>query len=150
MMVRCAAGWVALGAALPLWGMTQGRGSEADTLYYFFSPETETGPAGAKTLIAFAKVGHEKLRIRPVVLIERWEGLRKVTPEPVLWKTVQELGRLREPAGVDIPLYDVEGLALAKAWKIARLPAFVLVSRGRAHLVHGPSADLGSLVGCER
>ena len=150
MKVKWVTGIVALGAALPLWGMVQGRANEPDTLYYFFSPETESASAGARILIAFAKAGHEKLKIRPVVLIEHWERLRKVTPESILWKTVRELGRLREPAGVDIPLYDVEGLRLAKAWKITRLPAFVLVSHGRAHAIHGPNADLGSLQGCDR
>jgi hypothetical protein len=150
MKVKWVVGTVALGATLPVWGMVQGRANEPDTLYYFFSPEAQTAQAGAKTLVDFAKAAHEKLRIRPVLLVEHWEGLRKVTPESVLWKTVQELGRLREPAGVEIPLYDVEGLALAKTWKITRLPAYVLVIRGRAHAIYGPNADLGSLLGCER
>ena len=143
-------GCLALGGALPLWGEAQGRGKEQDTLYYFFSPETPSAPAGAKTLADFVKSRPGQFKVRPVVLVEHWEGLRKVTPESAIFKTIRELGHLREPEGVDIPLFDLEGLKLAKAWKITRLPAFVLVSRGRAHAIHGPNADLGSLLGCER
>src|ERR1041384_5898165 len=51
--------------------------------------------------------------------------------------TGRERGGGRKGPGVNIPVYDLEGSALARAWKLNRLPAFVLVAHGKAHVVYG-------------
>jgi hypothetical protein len=124
--------------------------ADKDTLFFFFSTESSEAPALARAVVRISKAKPGKLQIRPVILVEDWRRLRGVTEKSPIFQTVRELGRLRDPEGVDIRVFDEEGLRLAAAWKVTRLPAAVLVSRGKAHPVQGSQADLLSLFACER
>lgn len=121
------------------------------TLFFFFSRTDPLSLAAAKSLggLAAAPKGGG-VRIRPVLLIEDWKAWKRPTEESPLFRTVRELGGGKNGPGVNIPVYDAEGLTLARAWRLNRLPAFVLVSHGKAHVVYGTRIDLADLSGCER
>ena len=133
---------------------TFGPGTEAaddrDILYFFFGTESAADAALARAVVRVARARRGKLDVRPVILVEDFRHLRATTEKSPLFQTVRELGRLHDPEGTDIRIYDEEGLRLAAAWKIARLPAAVLVRRDKAHLVQGSLADLDMLFGCDR
>jgi hypothetical protein len=147
-----------LAAVLALVG---GAGARADdspaktppdgTLFFFFSRTDPLSSAAAKSLggLAAAPKGGG-IRIRPVLLVEDWKAWKKPTEESPLFRTIRELGGGRSGPGVNIPVYDLAGLALARAWKLNRLPAFVLVAHGKAHVVYGTRIDLAELSRCER
>lgn len=126
-------------------------GSAGDgTLYFFFSPDTPSAPAAASTLSKWAKAQEGKIHVRPVLLIEDWTTFRKATEESPLYRTVRELGGRGDPPGVPIPVFDEEGLRLARAWSLSRLPAFVLIARGKAHVIYGSKLSLDELSECGR
>ena len=121
------------------------------TLFFFFSGTDPLSSAAAKSLGGLAAALKEGgVRMRPVLLVEDWKAWKKPTEDSPLFKTVRELGGGRNGPGVNIPVYDLEGLALARAWKLNRLPAFVLVAHGKAHVVYGTRIDLAELSRCER
>jgi hypothetical protein len=47
-----------------------------------------------------------------------------------------------------LQVFDEEALRLARAWKLTRLPALVLVNGGRAHVLQGGAHGLEDLFGC--
>jgi hypothetical protein len=47
-----------------------------------------------------------------------------------------------------LAIYDEEGLALARSWKITRLPALALVAEGRVHVAAGSRARPEDLEDC--
>jgi len=120
------------------------------TLYFFFSPATPSAPAAARALASVAKATPGKIRIRPVLLVENWKALKKPTEESPLYRTVRELGDRSDARGVHIPIFDEAGRRLARAWKLSRLPAFLLVVHGKAHVVTGSRLSLDELSECER
>jgi hypothetical protein len=120
------------------------------TLLFFFSPDTSSAPAAATTLSKLAKAKEGKIRVRPVLLVEDWKTFRSATEESPLYRTVRELGGRGDPPGVPIPIFDEDGLRLARAWSLSRLPAFVLISHGKAHLVYGSRVTLEDLLECRK
>jgi hypothetical protein len=118
------------------------------TLYFFFSPANPFSPAAAKTASAIAKKG--KLRVRPVLLVEDWTAWKKPTEDAPLYRTLRELGGQSGPPGLGLPVYDLEGLRLARTWNLSQLPAFVLAAQGKAHVVYGTRLDLEDLTRCGR
>lgn len=86
--------------------------------------------------------------LRPCLLVEDFAALKKVNETHV-----ENVKALRELVGdgFRLPLVDEEGLALARALAIERLPAFCLVDPGsrRAHIVHGRGARIPEVFRCE-
>src|SRR5919198_768868 len=117
-------------AAVLMLGVAQGSqgpirvdpAPEDGTLYVFFSPENPFSPAAAKTLSAITFAQKGRVRARPVLLVEDWGAWKKPTQDAPLYRTVRELGGRSEPPGINLPVYDLEGLRLARSWKISRLP----------------------------
>jgi hypothetical protein len=128
----------------------QAKDSLEGTLFFFFSGGDAFSPAAARSLAGSAVAPKAGVRVRPVLLVEDWKAWTKATPESPLFRTLRELGGGRNGPGVNIPVYDLEGLALARAWKLSRLPAFVLVAHGRAHVVYGTRIDLAEVSGCDQ
>ena len=145
-----------LAPGLMIFGMlgaqTEGGKSDASlegTVFFFFSPDAPQSPAAAKARSVLAAALKGKFRIRPVLLIEDWKTFRKPTEDSPIYRTVRELGG-GGPPGVSLPVYDLEGLRLARAWNLSRLPAFVLITQGKAHVVYGSRLDLEDLARCGR
>ena len=65
---------------------------------------------------------------------------------------VRTLTALQELLGksLDLPIYDVEGLRLAKAWRISHLPALALKRGPRLHIVMGERGKPEDLDRCEK
>ena len=129
-------------------GGTEARGDEAEgrALYFFFSEKTPSTPEAAKAVAAFMAKAQPDLSLRPVLLVEDWNTFLKVSEASPLYLTMRELGR-----STPVQVFDEEGLRLAQAWKITRLPALALVSRGRAHVLQGSVlSGLDDLLGCTR
>lgn len=127
-----------------------GGAPEEGTLYFFFSPENPFSPAAAKTASAIATTQKGRIKVRPVLLVEDWAAWKRPTEDAPLYLTVKALGGANGPPGLNLPVYDVEGLHLARAWNLSRLPAFVLVAQGKAHVVYGTRLDLDDLARCGR
>ena len=150
------AGWMARGLALAvgtfgLLGSGQARTGSAPAeavLYFFTTPEAESGPEGARRVIAFTKKHSGQVKLRPVLLAHDWTLLKRVTEKSPLTRTLKELEAGGKPGLLDIPLYDEEGLQLAERWQVRAVPAFVLVRGGRAHRTAGASSDLEDLWEC--
>lgn len=121
------------------------RGADQPTLYYFFSPSTAASLEGAKRAVAFQKGQKGRVKLRLVMLLEDFSVIRKLEEASPLYKTLKEL---QSQGTLDIPLYDEEGLRLAELWGIRAVPAFVLVSHGRAHRALGPVVNLEELLEC--
>ncbi len=119
--------------------------AEGRALYFFFSEKTLSAPEAAKAVAAFMAMAPPDLSLRPVLLVEDWTTFLKVGEASPLYLTMRELGRTSP-----VQVFDEEGLRLAQAWKITRLPALALVSRGRAHVLQGAVSGLDELLGCAR
>jgi hypothetical protein len=118
---------------------------EAPVLHFFFTPEARGGAAAARQALDFVKTSKNRIRLRPVVLIDRFGGLGKLDASSPFYRTLREL---QSEGPLDLPLYDPEGLRLAEAWGIRSVPAFVLVFRGRAHATLGSGASLPRMLEC--
>jgi hypothetical protein len=119
--------------------------AELPKLYYFFSPATAGSLEGAKRAVSFLKEHKGQVKLRLVMLLEDFSVIRHVEEASPLYKTLKEL---QSQGTLDIPLYDEEGLGLAERWGIRSVPAFVLVSHGRAHRAQGPVVKLEELLEC--
>ncbi len=130
-----------IGEAVP----ARADSGEQKTLYFFFSEKTPSAPEAAKAVAAWLAKASGDTALRPALLVEDWSTFRKVGEASPLYRTIRNLGK-------DVPLqiFDEEALRLAQAWKITRLPAFVLVSRGRAHVLQGAVTGLEEIFGCSR
>ena len=134
-----------LGGSFPVPRGAPNRG-ELPVLYLFFSPETPGGPQAARRASEWVKSSGKRLRLRPVVLIDRFRGLGKLEVSSPFYRTLKEL---QSQGPLDLPVYDPEGLALAEFWELRSLPAFVLVRQGRAHVALGSAARLEGLGDCD-
>jgi hypothetical protein len=123
------------------------RGEVADgrALYFFFSEKTPSAPEVAKVITAFLASGKGHVELRPALLVEDWKDFLKVDDTSPLYRTIRELGQ-----HVPLQVFDEEALRLALAWNITRLPALVLVSKGRAHVLTGAVTGIDDLLGCSR
>jgi len=118
---------------------------DVPVLYFFFTPAAAAGAEAARRAADFAKANGNRIRLRPVVLMDRFSGLGKLEASSPFTRTLREL---QSQGPLDLPLYDPEGLRLAEAWGIHSVPAFVLVSRGRAHVALGSAASLAGMLEC--
>lgn len=151
MMERVLAVTVLFGGWLSPQERNPGSGTAAEgTLYFFFSAESPHSPPAAKAFSALLASHKGKFKPRPVLLVEDWKAWKRPTQDAPLYRAVRELGGENGPPGVNLAVFDEEGLRLAKGWKLTRLPAFVLVAHGKAHLVYGTRVALEELLGCER
>jgi hypothetical protein len=119
---------------------------EAPVLYFFFTPEASGAAAAARRMANFTKTSGKRVRVRPVVLIDRFGGLGNLDKSSPFYQTLLEL---QADGPLDIPLYDPEGAGLAEAWGIRSVPAFVLVAGGRAHVGLGSGAGLAGMLECD-
>jgi hypothetical protein len=128
-------------------GQAPASGDEAErnTLYFFFSEKTSSAPEAAKSIVAFLARGKGDVVLRPALLVEDWTTFMKVGEASPLYLTMRQLGKT-----TPVQVFDEEALKLGQAWKIARLPALVLVAHGRAHVLQGAVAGLEELLGCSR
>lgn len=138
-------------AALPaLLGMSpQERGAVAKparVLWIFYShAETDLRPdlAALGRLVSVGRVA-----VRPCYLVDDFAAIKTVKDVHV-----QNTNALRDLVGpgFKLPLLDEEGLAMARALSIERVPAFCLVDSdtGRAHVLYGRGGRLSELMSCE-
>jgi len=86
--------------------------------------------------------------VRPCLLAEEFGAMKKVKQVHV-----DTLKALRDLVGegFSLPVMDEEGLALARALGVERLPAYALVDGAsrRAHVVYGRGARLAEVFRCE-
>lgn len=146
-----AAGIVSLALGFPgLLPLPQGAPkpkAEGRTLYFFFTPESRGAAEGARKAVEFVKARPNQVRLKPVLLLSKFEGVGKLDDKSPLYLSLKELQAL---GGLDIPMYDEDGLRLAEAWEIRSVPSFVLVEGGRAHRAVGPRANLNDLGDCKQ
>ena len=135
---------MAMAAGAPASG--QGRSEETKTLYLFLSSDSRGAPDAARRAVGLVKESKGAIRLRPVILLHDFTVLKQADERSPFFRAVKEMNRL---GTLSIPLYDLEGLALAERWKIKVVPTFVLVGSGRAHIVSGAGADLKALVECK-
>ncbi len=105
---------------------------EEPEAWVFFSPDS---PDAAPL---FARL--RGLRVRPVLLVERYFGERE--PLPAFLSTVGAAGEVR--------VVDEEGLRQAERLGIRNLPAVALVRGGRAHVACGDRVDVEELLRCAK
>ena len=132
---------------LPLPQGAQKPKAEGRTLYFFFTPESRGAAEGARKAVEFVKAHPNQVRLKPVLLLSKFEGVGKLDDKSPLYLSLKELQAL---GGLDIPMYDEDGLRLAEAWEIRSVPSFVLVEGGRAHRAVGPRASLNDLWDCKQ
>jgi hypothetical protein len=135
----------ALGAAQQQVAPATPKRAEA-TLYFFTSPEAESGPEAVRKLAQFIKPKMKEISLRPVLLVTDFAVLRKLTERSPLTKTLKELEKI---GPLDVPLYDAQGLELAERYEVRSVPAFVLVRGGKAHRSFGPGTNLEELWVCK-
>ena len=130
-----------------LGGGTSARADEAErkTLYFFFSERTSSAALTLKAINVFIAKGKGDVALRPALLVEDWNAFLKVGETSPLYQVMRELGKT-----TPVQIFDEEALKLAMAWKVTRLPAMVLVDRGRAHVLQGSAAGLEEIFRCSR
>ena len=118
-----------------------------DTLYIFLGSETPAGERLARRSVKYALTRKGSIELRPVLLIEDWKALSRLTKESPLVRILKELERLGQ-GKLGLPMYDEEGLLLVRRWRITRIPAIALVSHGRVHIAFGSRATPEELETC--
>lgn len=121
--------------------------ADGRTLYFFFTPESGGAAEGARKAVEYVKARRDQVRLRPVLLVSKFEGVGKLDDKSPLYLALKELQAL---GTLDIPMYDEDGLRLAEAWEVRSVPTFVLVAAGRAHRAVGPRANLNELTDCKQ
>ncbi|HLY10444.1 MAG TPA: hypothetical protein VKW04_14170 [Planctomycetota bacterium] len=125
------------------------RPSREDAILYLFTtPEADGGPEGARRARDFVRKRPGQVRLRAVLLIQDFQGLKPLSDTSPLVRTLKELQAGLTPGTLDLPLYDEEGVRLAETWELRSVPAFVLVRRGRAHRLSGAASNLDLLWEC--
>jgi hypothetical protein len=136
----------ALAAAALALGAGGFRGGEegAEVLYLFLAPSGAESGEAARRAGEFLRERGGRARLRVVLLVQDFEKLGRVGIGDPLEGVFRELGPL------EISLYDEEGLALAEAWEVRAVPAFVWVAGGKAHRVYGARVKLSEALRCGR
>lgn len=130
-------------AALALAVGVGGGGEEgSEVLYLFLSPSGAESGEAARRAVEFLRERGGQARLRVVLLVRDFEKLGRVGIGDPLEAVFRELGPL------EISLYDEEGLALAEAWGVRAVPAFVWVAGGKAHRVYGARVGLSEALRC--
>lgn len=120
---------------------------KAPTLYLFLSRDAPGAGEVARRVVDFILERKGAVSLRPVLLVEDFATVGRLDEKSALFVALRELGRLSKD-GLDIPLYDEEGLDLARSWKVRRLPALVLVAGGRAHAAAGSGVRPQDVLEC--
>lgn len=125
-------------------GAAQGPSRE---LWVFLSTGEKDLETDLREILRWRREG-VRFTVRPCLLVDDFRGLTMATRGMV--ETVKALRDLVGD-GFSLPIVDEEGLALARALGIERLPAWVWVDRHsrRAHLVYGRGARLSEVISCE-
>ena len=137
---------IALAAAVLALGQvgSRGQGEPSEVLYLFLAPRCAESREAARRAGEFLRERGGQARLRVVLLVRDFEKLGQLEVGDPLEAVFRELGPL------ELPLYDEEGLALAEAWQVRGLPAFVWVSGGKAHRVSGARVKLSEALRCGR
>lgn len=146
-MKKVLAALLALPSVVSAEAPTRGEEGKRSQLYFFFSNRSASAPETAKAIAAFLAKPNADVILRPALLVEDWSTFKKVDETSPLYQTIRHLGRGSQ---FQIQIFDEEALDLAMAWRITRLPALVLVSHGRAHVLQGSAAGLEGLQGCQQ
>ncbi len=112
---------------------------------FFFSDSTHDLESSARALKAL-RAKHPDLRIKPVFLVEDFGSIANPSAE-----FAAGIRELRYAVGQDfaLPIYDEDGLALARRLKLDRLPAYALLVNGhRAFVACGTRVNLEELLQC--
>lgn len=117
------------------------------TIYYFFGPDSPGQAECSRRVTEYVLERKGAVRLRSVLLVRDFAALGRIKEESPFTQSLKELGRV-SAGPLDLTIYDEEGLALARAWKIERLPALVLVAGGRAHVATGSRAKPQDLEVC--
>ena len=126
-------------------GFEPSRDQAPNPIYFFFSPEAPGSDKLAQEVVRLAnEATPHATPIRPVLLLEDFGSLSQPSRHASLIRALKILGKANG-RGLDIPLYDEEGLRLAKSWGIRTLPAIVLIRKGRAHVFEGSGIDPSDL-----
>lgn len=121
------------------------------TFWFFFAP-SQTGLAKEAARIRDLFKAHPELEFRAALFVDDWSLVRKPAEDFAL--AFKDLSLLVGP-GFSLPLWDDEGLRMARDLGVDRLPAYAVVepaSRGsvrRAHVAYGRGANLMELVRCK-
>ena len=121
-------------------------------VYFFFSPAAPGAAVMARKAVKLAETVSEdsaRVSLRSVLLLDDFGMLSQPTRYPSFIETLEVLQEAHKGV-LNLPLYDTEGLRLAKAWGVHTLPAIVLVKNGRAHVAEGNGANPSNLLRCER
>lgn len=142
-----AAGVLALAAALSAENARSARPGGSRELWFFFSPSAKGLAREAQALGAFL-TEHPEVVLRPCLLVKDWKDVAQ--PGSDLADTIAAL-RALSGSLFSLPLWDEEGLRLARALGIERLPAYALLDAPeksgprKARLAYGKGANLQEL-----
>ncbi len=127
------------------------RGPRKDrTLWFFFAP-SQRGLAKEVRRIGEVLRSHPEIGFRPCLVVDDWSLVRR--PSQDFAETVKALRSLIGPE-FSLPLWDDEGLALARAIGVERVPAYALIETApkggtrRAHLAYGQGAKIEEILRC--
>jgi hypothetical protein len=118
------------------------------TLYFFFAPDSPGQAELAREVVDDVVARKGKIRLRTVLLVPDFGALGRLRDGCPFARTLGELARLSPGRPLDLGIFDEEGLALARRWSLARLPALVLVEGGTAHVATGSGTRLQPLEDC--
>jgi len=142
--------FIGLLALTVLAGAAQAQPSKGQhTLYFFFTPETPGQAELARSVVDYVLARKGAVLLRNVLLVEDFGALGRVKEQSPFTKALKELGRI-SGGPLDLAVYDEEGLAIAKSWKIRRLPTLVLVAEGKAHIATGSRSKPQDLEECRQ
>lgn len=111
-----------------------GGSAEETKVWVFFTPDS---PAAARI---FTQLRELKMRVRPVLLTERYIGNRR--PGSQFLATLRVSGEVR--------VVDGEGLREAKRLGIREVPAVAVTRGGRTHVACGNGVDIREILRCLR
>jgi hypothetical protein len=112
------------------------RGAGDRTLYFFFSPEASGQAELARRVVDYVLERKVEVQLRTVLIVVDFGAFGRIHEGSPFTQALKELGRFSS-GSLDLAIYDEEGLALARSWKLKKLPALVLVAGGRAHVAMG-------------
>ena len=125
------------------------RNKEPVSLWLFFSDATSGAPKMARSAVDFVLARKGEVVLRPVLLVSDFRKLTGLSRKSPLVGVLEELKRLGKKE-LNVPLYDLQGLQLAKHLKLSRLPAVVLVVDAQAFVAVGDRVDLERLYGASK
>ena len=124
--------------------------SKSTAAVWFFFDDTSSGaPKLARSAVEFVLSKKGEVTLRPVLLVSDFNKLTNLSKKSPLVGVLEELKGLGKKE-LNVPLYDIEGLQLAKHLRLTHLPAVVLVVDGKAFVAEGDRVDLERLYGASK